>query len=167
MNKTTAPVGTDGNPPFNRRSSRGFTLIEVLVVVAIVGVIVAVVAPNLFEGNVEAARRQGGGVALAIERARDDAWFGGRPTAVSFDDGRLHEWRWSAGRWENDGAREQSLGAAQVVGLFVDGEALKPDERLVFLPDGLGVPFRVALDVNGMPWAVDGDAAGAVALVQR
>ena len=148
-------------------SDPGFTLIEILVVVAIVGVIVAVVAPNLFEGNAEAARRESGVVALAIERSRDDAWFGGRPTAVSFNDGRLREWRWTAGRWENDGAREQSLGAARLVGLFVDGEALKTDERLVFLPDGLGVPFRVALDVNGMPWAVDGDAAGTVTLVQR
>jgi general secretion pathway protein H len=144
---------------------KAFTLIEVLVVLAVVGVIIAVVAPNLFPGNVEAARRQGANVALAIERARDDAWFGGRPTAVSFVDGRLHAWRWAADHWENDGAREQALGAARVTSLFVDGEQLKPDERLVFLPDGLGIPFRVALDVNGLPWAVEGDAAGAVRLV--
>ena len=144
---------------------RAFTLIEVLVVVAVVGVIIAVAAPNLFPTNVEAARRQSAAVALAIERARDDAWFGGRPTAVSFTDGRVREWRWARDHWENDSARDQALGAARVMGLFVDGETLKPDERLVFLPDGLGIPFRVALDVNGLPWAVEGDAAGAVTLV--
>lgn len=144
---------------------RAFTLIEVLVVLAIVGVVIAVVAPNLFPTNVEASRRQGASVALAIERARDDAWFGGRPTAVSFGDGRLREWRWAADHWENDGARDQALGTAQVIALFVDGQQLKTDERLVFLPDGLGIPFRVALDVNGLPWAVEGDAAGAVKLV--
>ena len=149
------------------RGSRavGFTLIELLVVIAVVGVIIAVVAPNLFPGNVEMARRQSAAVAAAIERARDDAWFGGRPTAVSFTDGRVREWRWARDHWENDGARDQALGNARLAGLFVDGEALKPDDRLVFLPDGLGIPFRVALDVNGLPWAVEGDAAGAVTLV--
>jgi len=36
----------------------------------------------------------------------------------------------------------------------------------VFLPDGLGVPFRVALEVRGLRWAVDGDPAGAITLVE-
>ena len=49
----------------------------------------------------------------------------------------------------------------------VDGQELKPNERLVFLADGLGIPFRVALEVRGLPWAVEGDAAGAVTLVER
>ena len=86
---------------------RAFTLIEVLVVLAIVGVVIAVVAPNLFPGNIEASRRQGAAVALAIERARDDAWFGGKPTAVSFGDGRLREWRWAVDHWQDDSARGQ------------------------------------------------------------
>ena len=160
-----------GSPPARGRLRNdravAFTLIEVLVVLAVVGVIIAVVAPNLFPGNAEAARREGGAVALAIERARDNAWFGGRPTAISFADGQLHEWRWSTDRWEGDASRDQALGATRVTALFVDGAALKPDERLVFLPDGLGIPFRVALDVRGFPWAVEGDAAGAVTLVER
>jgi len=145
----------------------GFTLIEVLVVIAVIGVIVAVAAPNLFTGNAEAARREGASVALAIERARDDAWFGGRPTAVSFAEGRMVAWRWTPDGWRNDGARDVALGATRVTGLFVDGEQLRADDRIVFLPDGLGIPFRVALDVRGLPWAVEGDAAGAVTLVER
>jgi general secretion pathway protein H len=153
--------------PISATGTRGFTLIEVLVVIAVIGVIVAVVAPNLFPGNVEAARREGASVALAIERARDDAWFGGRPTAVSFAEGRMLTWRWANGHWDSDGARDVALGSARVVGLFVDGEPLRPDDRVVFLPDGLGIPFRVALDVRGLPWAVEGDAAGAVTLVER
>jgi general secretion pathway protein H len=145
----------------------GFTLIEVLVVIAVIGVIVAVAAPNLFPGNVEAARREGASVALAIERARDDAWFGGRPTAVSFAEGRMVAWRWTGDGWQNDRARDVALGSTRVTGLFVDGEQLHADDRVVFLPDGLGIPFRVALDVRGLPWAVEGDAAGAVTLVER
>ena len=136
--------------------ARAFTLIEVLVVVAIVGIVLATAAVNLFPSDAQVARRESGMVALAIEHARDAAWFGGRPTSVTFADGRLREWRLAGGEWRADPARERMLGASvQVVGLYVDGQALKPNERLVFLPDGLGIPFRVALEVRGLPWGVE------------
>jgi type II secretion system protein H len=144
----------------------GFTLIEVLVVVAITGIIIAVASINLFPSDAQLARRESATVAMALEHARDAAWFGGRPTAVTFDDGRLREWRFAGERW--NASRESALAAGvQVTALYVDGQELKPGERLVFLPDGLGIPFRVALDVRGLAWAVDGDAAGAVTLVSR
>ena len=144
----------------------GFTLVEILTVVAIVGIVLAVAAVNLLPSDAQVARRESGMVALAIEHARDAAWFGGRPTAVTFDDGRLREWRLAGDRW--NASRERALaGGMQVTGLYVDGQELKPGERLVFLPDGLGIPFRVALEVRGLAWAVDGDAAGAVTLVSR
>lgn len=147
---------------------RAFTLIEVLVVVAIVGAIIAVAAPNLFPSDAEIARKQAGHIALAVEHARDAAWFGGRPTAVTFSDGRVREWRYAGNSWEADGNRDQAMGAdVRVTGLYLDGAPLAPGDRLVFLPDGLGIPFRVALDVRGMALGVEGDPAGAVMLVER
>ena len=150
------------------RRESAFTLIEVLAVIAIVGIVVAVAAVNLFPSDAQVARRESGTVALGIEHARDAAWFGGRPTAITFEEGRMREWRFAGGKWQPDGARDRALASAlRVTGLYVDGQELKPNERLVVLPDGLGIPFRVALEVRGLPWAVDGDAAGAVTLVQR
>jgi hypothetical protein len=52
-----------------------------------------------------------------------------------------------------------------VTALHVEGQALPPDTRLVFLPDGFGVPFRIALEVRGVERAIEGDAAGAVRVV--
>ncbi len=152
----------------NRRAAAAFTLIEVLVVVAIAGIILALAAVNLFPSDAQIARRESGMVALAIEHARDAAWFGGRPTAVSFDAGRLREWKLTGEAWQADPARDRAIAdQMRVVGLFVDGQALGARDRLLFLPDGLGVPFRVALEVRGLPWAVEGDAAGAVTLVEQ
>lgn len=145
-----------------------FTLIEVMVVVAIIGIVVAVAAVNLFPSDAQVARRESGMVALAIEHARDAAWLGGRPTAVTFEEGRLREWRLSGGKWQADSQRDRPLaGGTRVTGLYVDGQQLKAGDRLVFLPDGLGIPFLVALEVRGLPWAVEGDAAGAVSLVEK
>ena len=136
-------------------------------VVAIMGIVVALAAVNLFPGDVEVGRRESGRLALALEHARDAAWFGGRPTAVTFDAGRVREWRFASERWQDDPSRASSLGdAGRVTAVYVEGQPLGPGERLVFLPDGLGIPFRVALEVRGLPWAIEGDAAGAVAVVE-
>ncbi len=148
--------------------TKGFTLIEVLVVVAITGIVLTAAAVNFFPSDAQVARRESGMVALAIEQARDTAWFGGRPTSVTFDEGRLRAWRLTGDAWQPEPAHDRTLEASvRVTGLHVDGEALKAGARLVFLADGLGIPFRMALEVRGLPWAVEGDAAGAITLVGR
>ena len=149
------------------RPAAGFTLVEILVVVAISGILIAVAAINLFPDQRQLARREAAAIALAVEHARDAAWFGGRPMSLTFDAGKLRTWRLVNDAWQPDASRDQALeGGTRVAGLFVDGHELAINERLVFAPDGLGIPFRVALEVRGLRWAVDGDPAGAVTLVE-
>ena len=158
----------NGSPtPRGRRrvAAVGFTLVELLVVVAITGIVLAVVAPNLFPDERQVARKASGELALAVEKARDAAWFGGRPVALGFDAGALHAWKLSGDSWAPDAAHGAPLDPTlHVTSLYVDGQALKADEHLVFLPDGLGTPFRITLEVRGFPWSIEGDAAGAVTL---
>ena len=145
----------------------GLTLMGVLAVVAIVGIGIAVAAVNLVPSDAQVARRESGLVALAVEHARDAAWFGGRPTSVTFEDGRVREWRLRGDAWQLDAERDRTLAAgSRVTAIYVDGQPLKPDARLIFLADGLGVPFRIALEVRGLPWAIEGDAAGAVSAME-
>jgi type II secretion system protein H len=155
--RRTSATGTDG-----------FTLIEVLAVVAITGIIVALASVNLFPSDRELARREAGRLALAIEHARDSAWFGGRPTAVSFADGRTRLWRYGNGKWQPDAGRESQLDATvRVASVSSAGQAIPAGERLVFLPDGLDEPFRVALEIRGLALSVDGDAAGGIRVVEK
>ncbi len=149
--------------------NRGFTLVEILVVVAIAGVVLAVAAVNLLPSDEEIARREASLLALDLEAARDDAWFGGRPTAVSLAEGRVQVLRLASDRsWSPVPNRGRRLpDTVSVASLAIDGREVDPREALVFLPDGLGVPFRVSLTVRGLPKAVEGDAAGAVRAIVR
>lgn len=146
----------------------GFTLVEILVVIAITGIVLAVAAVNFFQSDAQLARREAGEAALAIEHARDAAWLGGRPTSVTFDPGRVRTWRHSGNAWHADSARDRPLAQnARLIALHVDGQALELPARLVFLPDGLGIPFRVVLQTHGVTQVIEGDAAGAVRVVER
>lgn len=151
-----------GRPPSRGRAA-GFTLIEVLVVVAIAGILIAVASINLFPSDAQIARRKASDVALAIEHARDTAWFGGRPTGITLNGGRLREWKLAGDAWSS-GANDRALPAdLKVDAIHVDGQPIDPaKDRLLFLPDGFGVPFLVALDIRGQSWGIEGDAAGAV-----
>jgi type II secretion system protein H len=152
--------GQDGS----RHCQSAFTLIEILAVVAITGIILLVASLNLFPSDEQLSRRDAATVALAVERARDAAWFGGVPTAISFEEGRVKPWRLAGSAWEPV-AREESVPGLRIVSMQLDGQPLEAGSRLVFLADGLGIPFSVRLETRGRAWAVQGDAAGSVRLV--
>jgi len=147
----------------------GFTLIEILVVVAIAGIVLAVAAVNLFPSDEEIARKETALLALDLEAARDDAWFGGMPTAVSLEDGRVRTMRLNTERaWAVIPGRDRRLpDTVRLTGLAIDGTPVEAREKLVFLPDGLGVPFRIGLEVKGLARAIEGDAAGRVRPLAR
>ena len=137
-------------------------------VVGIAGIVLALAVVNLAPSDAEVAKRETGLMALALEDARDAAWFGGTPVAVSFDAGRLKRWRLAGERrWEPDARLDRPLGELQVTSLHLEGEPLPSNARLIFMPDGFGIPFRIGVNVRGHERAIEGDPAGAVVVRER
>ena len=165
MGYRAAPVRR--HPGAGRGPICGFTLIELLAVVAIVGIVLVVASVNFFPSEAQLSRRDAAAVATAVERARDSAWYGGVPTAITFEAGAVKPWRLAGSEWQPQAAKDEALPAVKVTGVSIDGQALEPGARLVFLADGLGTPFRVTLESRGLGWAVEGDAAGAVRVVRN
>jgi general secretion pathway protein H len=162
---------------FHRRPSasigaskhRAFTLVELLVVVAIIGLTLALVTVNLFPDDQTQAKREAQRVAALLEQARDDAWFGGRPTLATFAEGSLSIARVNRRR-ELEAIADRTVAFSPEVHVLLVSLANAPaqaDAALPFVPDGLGVPFRVRVDAGTARRYIEGDAAGAIRVVER
>lgn len=79
------------------RRARGFTLIEMLAVIAIFGLIAAMVVPNLDLGGSRAVRSDASDFAAAVEFTRQRAVMTGRAHVLHVDVARSTHWvTWAA-----------------------------------------------------------------------
>lgn len=148
------------------RSVGGFTLIEILVVVVILGIMIAVVGPNLTRNDADRARDEADRFSALLEAARDQAILEGRVLAFQgteqgyrflqlADNGKLAP--------VPDGplsARE--LPAHVAMKFEVDGTA--PDRRaaLVLDPTGNLPVFTVTFQVGAANWYVQNVGNGRI-----
>lgn len=135
---------------------RGFTLLEVLVVLVVAGIMLSLAAINLFPDERRALREEGERLALLLEQAAISARAGGLPLAWSCS-GREHRfWRRDAeGEWrrvEQDAllhARTLPAGIkAQLHAL--DGRPVQPADLLILSPETVAPTFELRLSgANG------------------
>lgn len=146
--------------------SSGFTLIEILVVTVILAIVIAMIVPNLFPDEREHARRESERIFLALERARDEAVFGGRTIGVELQEGRLIFLE----RDPNDTVRWKISGSETLQPLALPRElkairwsvagSAEPNPRLAFLAAGVSVPFRMTLEFPGATRMITGNPLG-------
>lgn len=154
----------------NQKLHSGFTLIEILVVMVIVGITLALIGLNLMPDDQRVLRNEAQRLALLLEQARDEAVLGSEAIGWSTVDGHYNFWRrdeegkWVA--WTQDALwRERQFSSGvEVRALRINRNAAPPSERLSFSPAGLGVPFEIDLGLNAARIEIVGDAQGKVTL---
>lgn len=133
------------------RAQLGFTLIEILVVMAIVGIVVALAAVRFGMSDVDTLQREAERLSLLLETARDEAIGLGQPIGFSAQAGTYRFWQQDAqGAWQaldkNEALRVRELPTpVQLEDIRVNLAPLPPDARVVFSPSGVNAPFSLLL----------------------
>ena len=146
---------------------RGFTLIEIMVAVVIIGISLLVAVPKLFPTNEELTRRESERVLAVLQLARDEAAFGGRVIAARFDTGAMQFFERDTGnpdRWNpagSQGLKPHTFPESLSVQLLVAGNAVpQKDAQITFLPIGVSQPFELSLATPALVVTIAGDAIG-------
>ena len=145
------------------RLRRGFTLVEVLAVLAIIGIVVALAQVRFGPSPAQTLDHEARRLALVLEAARDEAMMQGCTVA----------WKSSGG---SHGIACRRSGAGYSVHPWARGVALErvsvggvPASRespLLFTPSGINVPFELVLAMDGNRVHLRSDALGRVSVAR-
>lgn len=150
------------------RRAGGFTLIEVLVVVAIIVIIVGLVGVQLMRGPADIVKEESEHLALLLRAAREEAILQGRVFAFSAERESYRFLRLERnGRLKATGSddllRPQRLPAGIVIeALQIEGAGDAARDGVVFQPSGELPAFRVVIAGGGARWSVVGAPDGTI-----
>lgn len=152
--------------------SGGFTLVEILVVLAVIGITLALASGRLFVTDAERVRLESERLLALLEEVRDRAAFSGHAMALRLTDEGIEflerdphrmeaSWRTPEGgaasaswRWR-EGVRVERLATAR-----------ESQTMLAFVPSGIAAPFRLRVSLNDQARIVEADALGNLRLAE-
>jgi len=178
------PVNVSLTPALSPRETGdgGFTLIEVLVVLVILGVVVAMIAVNFAPDPRQNLDTEARRLALLLEQARDEAMTSGSSIAFSAEDQGYRFWQheaqavpeaapdnnWPGKDWKPHADSEvfrprQLPQAVVVVELRINQQPTAKDaQRIIFAPSGMALPFRLTLASGLHRIAITGNGMGQI-----
>lgn len=158
----------------HRHPARGFTLIEVLVVLIILGVAIAMIGINLASDPRQNLDTEARRLVLLLQQARDEAMSTG--SSIGFSTSPRHYRFWQrqtnpeggASQWlphmDNEVLRPRdfpediSVSELRVNQQIADGEG----QKIIFTPSGMMLPFRLELTSGTHHRAITGNGRGEI-----
>jgi general secretion pathway protein H len=148
-----------GSPP------RGFTLLELLVVLVIVGLTLGFVSVNMMQSDEQALQNEAQRVALLMQLARDEAIVRNRPIAFEADSERYRFLIREESAWktlaQEDLLREREFKRTPVALSITPSSAGESNPlRIVFGREPVDKPFLLTLSVGSASVAIRADGIG-------
>nr|WP_225984593.1 GspH/FimT family protein [Noviherbaspirillum aerium] len=147
------------------RAARGFTLLELLVVLIIAALLMGVVAFNAMPGERQALQNEAQRIALLLQLARDEAIVRNRPIAFEADNTRYRFLIREENQWQtlgqDDLLREREFSRAPIALSIVP--VLSADNgplRIVFGREPVDRPFVLTLAMGDSSVAIRADGVG-------
>ncbi len=147
---------------------RGFTLIEILVVLVIIGLMLTTVVIKAFPDERQILRQEADRLGLLLEQARDEAFVSGHSVAWTVQHQTYTFWRLNAERrWApiagNHTLRLRTLPATiRLTELTINAVKVPVGEHLIFSPSGLNSSFVATLELHAHRVHLIGDSAGRI-----
>ena len=154
--------------------SSGFTLIEILVVIVILGIATMLASANLFQTDEEKLQQEGEKLLAVLQMARDESAFGGRVIGMTMSGNEIQflerdfadPSRWTASAVE--GLKPRTLGDGFNAQLRVgSAPADAKDNFITFLPIGVAAPFEIVLQGPPGSRRISADAIGNLRLTKE
>ena len=151
-----------------RFRNSGFTLVEILVVLVIIGVTLALVSVNFAKDDRAELRDEAQRLALLYQAARDEAISTGKAVAWVANGtqyGFFHndaDNKWGDAIAEVPFTGQTFAPRISLVDLQVNGAKVPLDTPLVFSSSGMNAPFLTTLDIAGERLGITGDALGLI-----
>jgi general secretion pathway protein H len=159
------------------RKQAGFTLVEILVVLVVIGIMVSSIQLNLFADDERRLRHEGERLAALLTALADESVTSGQPLAVSFNTEGYAFWErspkldaatpadlWRARPGDELFSNRELPGGIQVAEVRIRQRAIslteKTPDRVVFSASGIHAPFSVLLAFGDFRVRVSSDALG-------
>ncbi|WP_136413504.1 MULTISPECIES: GspH/FimT family pseudopilin [Oxalobacteraceae] len=147
------------------KQARGFTLLELLVVLVIAGILMGVVAFNAMPGERQALQNEAQRIALLLQLARDEAIVRNRPIAFEADSERYRFLIRDGDKWEplsqDDLLREREFKRAPIALSISPPVAAENNPlRIIFGREPVDKPFVLTMAAGDASVAVRADGIG-------
>lgn len=158
------PLASTGHPRLSLHQ-HGFTLLELLIVLVIVGITLGIVSFNAMPGERQALQNDAQRIALLLQLARDEAIVRNRPIAFEADAYRYRFTIYDDNRWQvlerDEYFREREFKHSPVT-LMISPPL--PDNtlpiRIAFGREPVSKPFALTLAIGEVNVAIQADGIG-------